>query len=167
MAAQFLKDADSQDEYFLMEANDRPVLASAFTTNTYSIQDHLVFIQAKGRSALWDAVYQALNEARKAQHPRKALLVISDGGENSSHYAEDQVAKLASEAGVPIYAFGVIEPASGRGRTAEELNGPARLQEIAEQSGGRYFAVENLADIPTFAGKVTGELRASARAPAR
>ena len=55
-------------------------------------------------------------------------------------------------------------PAASRDRSAEELNGPARLQEIAEQSGGRYFAVENLDDIPTLAAKVTGEVRSAAAA---
>ena len=99
MAAQFLKAADSQDEFFLIEFNDRPALASAFTTETYKIQDHLVFIQSKGRSALWDAVYLALSEIKKGQHPRKALLVISDGGDNSSHYTENEMKKLVREAG--------------------------------------------------------------------
>jgi Ca-activated chloride channel family protein len=162
LAAQFLKAADLHDEFFLVEFNDRPVLASAFTANTEEIQDHLVFIQSKGRSALRDAVYLALSEIKKGQNPRKALLVISDGGDNRSQHTEDEITNLVRSAGVPIYAFGVTEPAVSRDRTVEELHGPARLNEIAEQSGGRYFAVENLDDIPTFAAKVASEVHSAA-----
>ena len=160
MTAQFLKTADAQDQFFLIEANDRPVLTTPFTTDTYRLQDHLVFIQSKGRSALWDSVYLGLSEMKRGQNPRKALLVISDGGDNSSRYTEDQVAKMAREARIPIYAFGVNDSAGGR--TTEELEGPGRLKEIAEQSGGRYFAVERLDDIPSFAAQVTGEVRSAA-----
>jgi Ca-activated chloride channel family protein len=162
LAAQFLRTANPQDEFFLIEFNDHPVLAMAFTADTEKIQDHLVFTQSKGRSALWDAVYLALNEIKKGQNPRKALLVISDGGDNSSHYTESEMNNLVRETGVPIYAFGVHEPAAWRGRTAEELDGPARLNEIAKQSGGRYFTVENINDIPIFAATVTGDVRSAA-----
>jgi hypothetical protein len=161
VASQFLKTAEVQDEFFLIEANDHPVLASAFTTNTYSIQDHLVFVQSKGRSALWDAVYLALSEIKKGQSPHKALVVLSDGGDNRSRYTPDDMTRLVREAGVPIYAFGVYEPAASRVRTAEELEGPLRLKEIAEQSGGRYFTVENINDIPGFAASVSSEVRSA------
>jgi hypothetical protein len=151
MAAEFLKISNPEDEFFFIEVNDRPALRSAFTTNTYQIQDQLAFIQAKGRSALWDGVNFALTEVRKGQHPRKALLVISDGGDNSSHLTEAELTQLVRQAGVKIYAFGVNDPAPSRG-----------LGDLAKQSGGRYFAVENLNDIPTFAAAVTDEVRAAA-----
>jgi VWFA-related protein len=160
VAAEFLKAASARDEYFLVEFNDRAVLTKALTTDTYGLQDHLAFTQSKGRSALWDAVSLALNEIRKANNPRKALLVISDGADNSSHDTEDQVRRLAHEEGVPIYAFGVTD--AWRGRTVEELDGPKRLEQIAAQSGGHYFAVEKLNDIPAYAEQVTSELHLTA-----
>ena len=162
LAAQFLKAANPQDEFFLIEFNDRPKLASSFTGDTEKIQNYLIFVQSKGRSALWDAIYVALNEIKKGRNPHKALLVISDGGDNASRYTENEMKSLVREAGVPIYAFGMNEPAAGRGRTAEELVGPARLNEIARQSGGRSYAVGNLDEIPAFAATVAGEVHSAA-----
>lgn len=154
MAAEFLKTSNPEDEFFLIEVNDRPALRTAFTTNTYQIQDQLAFIQAKGRSALRDGVNLALSEVRKGQHPRKALLVISDGGDNSSHLTERELNQLVRQAGVRIYTFGVNDPAPSRG-----------LGDLANQSGGRYFAVENLKDVPIFAAAVTAEVRSAAPNP--
>ena len=159
VASQFLKSADSQDEFFLIEATDRPVLASAFTTNTYRMQDQLAFIQAKGRSALWDAIGVAITEMTKARSPRKALILISDGGDNVSHDTQGNVSQLAHNAGIPIYVFGVHEPVISRERTTEELDGPAKLKDVADQSRGRYFAVEDINDIPTFTNQVTMQIR--------
>ena len=96
---------------------------------------------------------------KKAHNPRKALLIISDGGDNSSRYTESEIKNLVREADVQIYAIGIFEPASGRGRSAEELSGPGLLSEIAEQTGGRHFPVENLSDLPDVAAKIGIELR--------
>jgi Ca-activated chloride channel family protein len=162
LATQFLKAAKPQDEFFLIEFNDRPKLASAFTVDTEKIQDYLVFVQSKGRSALWDAIYEALSEIKKGQNPRKALLVISDGGDNASRYTENEMKNLVRGAGVPIYVVGVYDAAALRERTAEEFSGPARLNEMAEQSGGRHLALDSLGDMPTVVDKVNAEVRSAA-----
>jgi VWFA-related protein len=163
LVEQLIKTANPQDEFFLIQFNDRPVLTSAFTADTGKIQDGLVFIQSKGRSALWDAIHLALNEIKKGQNPRKALLVISDGGDNSSRYSEDEIKNLARRAGVPIYAVGIYEPVTARGRTAEELQGPAQLNEIAEQSGERDFAVETIEEVPAVVAQVDTGMRAPSK----
>ena len=158
-AAQFFKTANPEDEFFLVQFNDRPELVVPFTTNTEEIQNRLTFTQAKGRTALLDAVRLALTQMKKARNPRKALIVLSDGGDNSSRYTESEIKNLVREADVQIYAMGIFEPISGRGRTAEELNGPGLLTEIAEQTGGRHFPVENIAELPDVAAKIGIELR--------
>src|SRR5713226_569783 len=157
--AQFFKTANPEDEFFLVQFNDRPELIQDFTTNLEEIQNRLTFTQAKGRTALLDAVYMALHKMKKARNPRKALLIISDGGDNSSRYTESEIKNLVREADVQIYAIGIFEPVSSRGRTAEELNGPGLLNELAEQTGGRHFAVENLNELPDVAAKIGIELR--------
>ena len=96
---------------------------------------------------------------KKARNPRKAILIISDGGDNSSRYTETEVKNAVREADVQIYAIGIFEPISGRGRTPEEMGGPALLGEISEQTGGRHFAVDNLAELPDVAAKIGIELR--------
>lgn len=157
--AQFMKTANPQDEFFLIEFNDRPEMVQGFTKETEEIQNRLTFTQAKGRTALLDSVYLAMSQMKKAHNPRKAILIISDGGDNSSRYTETEVKNAVREADVQIYAIGIFEPISGRGRTIEELNGPSLLTEIAEQTGGRHFAVDNLAELPDVAAKIGIELR--------
>jgi len=147
--AQFFKTANPEDEFFLVQFHDAAELVQPFTTSLEEIQNRLTFTQSKGRTALLDAIYLALHEAKKAKNTRKALLVISDGGDNNSRYTEGEIKNLVKEADTQIYAIGIYEPMGARSRTAEELAGPGLLTDIAEQTGGRQYAVENLNELPT------------------
>lgn len=158
-AAQFFKTANPEDEFFLIEFNDRPELVVPFTKNTEELQNRLTFTQSKGRTALLDAVYLAMNTMKKAHNPRKAILIISDGGDNSSRYTESEIKNSVRESDVQIYAIGIFEPVGSRGRTAEEMSGPGLLTDISEQTGGRHFAVDNLNELPDIAAKIGIELR--------
>jgi Ca-activated chloride channel homolog len=158
-AVEFFKTANPADEFFLVQFNDRPELTAGFTTDTDQIQSKLTFTQSKGRTALLDAVYLAMNEMKKAKNPRKALLIISDGGDNSSRYTETEIRSAVREADVQIYAIGIFEAMGARGRTPEEAAGPGLLNELAEQTGGREYAVENVAELPDIAAKIGIELR--------
>jgi VWFA-related protein len=157
--AQFFKLANPEDEFFLVQFNDSANLVQAFTRNLEEIQNKLAFTQSKGRTALLDAVYLALHEMKKAKNPRKALLLISDGGDNSSRYTEPEIKNLVKEADVQIYAIGIYEGYSARSRTPEEMSGPGLLTEIAEQTGGRQYSVDNLNELPDVAAKIGVELR--------
>src|SRR5581483_710932 len=157
--AQFFKTANPEDEFFLIEFNDRPQLVAPFTTNTDEIQNQLTFTQSKGRTALLDGIYMAMAQMHKAHNPRKAILIISDGGDNSSRYTESEIKNAVREADVQVYAIGIFEPIASRGRTAEELAGPGLLSELAEQTGGRHFPVDNLSELPDVAAKIGVELR--------
>jgi Ca-activated chloride channel homolog len=157
--SQFFKTANPDDEFFLVEFNDNPTMVSGFTHNPEQIQNKLTFTQSKGKTALLDGIVMAMNEMKKAKNPRKALLVISDGGDNNSRYTEGEIKNRVKEADVQVYAIGIYEPAQSRGRTAEELSGPSLLTELAEQTGGRQFPVENLNELPDVATKIGIELR--------
>jgi VWFA-related protein len=156
--AQFLRRANPEDEFFLVQFNDRPTLTVGFTTDDAEILNRLAFVQSKGSTALLDGVYLAMNEMRKARNARKAILIISDGGDNSSRYTESEVKNAVREADVQIYAIGIFEP-NGGASTPEELAGPGLLGQITEQTGGQHFAVGNLADLPDVAAKIGLELR--------
>ena len=158
-AAEFFKTANPSDEFFLVQFNDRPELAVPFTTDTDKIQSALTFTQSKGRTALLDSVYLAMHEMKKAKNPRKALLIISDGGDNSSQYTETEIKNAVREADVQIFAIGIFEGMGARGRTPEEAAGPGLLTDLAEQTGGRPYAVENVAELPDIAAKIGIELR--------
>jgi Ca-activated chloride channel family protein len=157
--AQFFKLANPEDEFFLVQFNDSANLIQPFTRNLEEIQNKLAFTQSKGRTALLDAVYMAMHEMKKAKNPRKALLLISDGGDNSSRYSEAEIKTLVKEADVQIYAIGIYESVGARSRTPEETTGPALLTEIAEQTGGRQYQVDDLNELPDVAAKIGVELR--------
>ena len=157
--AEFFKSANPKDEFFLIQFNDHPELVVDFTTRLEDLQNRLTFTQAKGRTALLDAIYLGLNNMKHARNPKRALLIISDGGDNSSRYTEREIKKLVKEADVQIYAIGIYEPSSSRARTSEEMSGPSLLTEVAEQTGGRQFPVENLNELPDVAAKIGVELR--------
>lgn len=158
-AAQFFKTANPEDEFFLVQFNDRPELVVPFTHSTEEIQNRLTFTQAKGKTALLDGVYTAMTQMKKAKNPRKAIIILSDGGDNSSRYTESEIRNLIREADVQIYAIGIFEPVSARGRSAEEMGGPGLLTEVAEQTGGRHFPIENINELPDVAAKIGIELR--------
>src|ERR1051325_9999535 len=140
---QFFKTANPDDEFFLVQFNDSAEMIQSFTRNLEEIQNRLTFTQSKGRTALLDAIYLSLNEMKHAKNPRKALLIISDGGDNSSRYTESEIRNRVKEADVQIYAIGIYEPIASRGRTPEEAAGQGLLSELAEITGARQYPVDN------------------------
>jgi VWFA-related protein len=138
--AQFLRTANPEDEFFLIEFNDRPRLTVPFTAESEKLQSRLMLTSTKGNTALLDAVYLALHEMKKARNGRKAILVISDGGDNSSRYTEGEVRNAALEADVQIYVIGIFGWLGPGFHTTEEMAGPGLMSDLAERTGGRYFA---------------------------
>ena len=157
--SQFFKTANPEDEFFLIQFSDTASLVQPFTRNLEEIQNRLTFTFSKGRTALLDAVFLGLHTMKQARNPRKALLIISDGGDNNSRYTEAEIKNLVREADVQIYAIGIYEEGPARARTPEENAGPALLTTIAEQTGGRQYEVENLNELPDVAAKIGVELR--------
>ena len=157
-ASEFFKTANSEDEFFLVEFADQPKLVSPLGSGVEEIQNQLTFSPSKGRTALLDAVFLAMHEMKKSQKNRKALLIISDGGDNASRYTESELRNLVRESDVMTYAIGVFESAGARSRTPEEASGPGLLNDLCEQTGGRHFPAE-VAELPDIAAKIGVELR--------
>jgi Ca-activated chloride channel family protein len=158
-AVQFFKTANPLDEFFMVSFNDRAELTSRFTSSVEELENRMMFTEAHGRTALLDAVYLGLSEMRGARNAKRALLIISDGGDNHSRYSENDIKNYLKEADCQVYAVGVFDPLGVRSRTTEELNGPSLLDELTEMTGGRVFPVENLNDLPDIAAKIGMELR--------
>ena len=158
-ALQFFKTSNPQDEFMLVSFSDQPDLVSSFTAKYENLQDRLLTVKSGGRTALLDAIYLGLSQMKKATTNRRALLVISDGGDNHSRYTENDVKRAVKESDVQIYAVGIFEPMASRARTAEEAEGPGLLAELAEVSGGRLFSVEDTNELPDIAEKISIELR--------
>jgi Ca-activated chloride channel family protein len=157
-AFQFLKTANPEDEFFLVGFNEHSELLSPFTENVEDLQSRMLSAAAKGRTALLDAIYQGLSEMRRARNGKRALLIISDGGDNSSRYNEKDIKRLVREADTQLYSIGIFDPLDRTG-TPEERYGPSLLNEMTELTGGRAFTVENLNNLPDIAGKIGMELR--------
>jgi len=153
-AAEFFRIADPEDEFFLVEFDSKPRLVVPLTKDTGKIEEELIFSKSKGSTALLDAIYMALQEMRKSKKNKRALLIISDGGDNNSRYTVKEVKDLIQESDVLIYSIGVF----GGGSTPEEAGGPELLAHISEQTGGRMFFA-NPADLPDVAKKIGIELR--------
>jgi VWFA-related protein len=167
--SEFLKTLNASDEAFLVQFSDRAQLAVPLTSDAGAIKSSMTSATSGGLTALLDAVHLGLQEMKRAKNPRKALLVISDGGDNNSRFTSSQIADLVREADVQIYAMGVFEPTlsfglgggglSGPGLGTAEMSGPKLLAEIAEQTGGRALAATNLRELPGIAERIGIELR--------
>jgi Ca-activated chloride channel family protein len=158
-AVEFFKTANPQDEFFLVSFNERAELTSSFTNSVEDLQSRMMLTAPKGRTALLDAIYLGLSQMRGAKNGKRALLILSDGGDNHSRYNDSDIKRLVKEADTQLYAIGIFDPLGYRNRTPEELNGPSLLSEVTEMTGGRVFAVENLNDLPDIASKIGMELR--------
>ena len=170
--AEFLKTLNAADEAFLVEFSDQAQLAVPLTSDAGAIESAMTSATSGGLTALLDSVHMGLQEMKRSKNPRKALLIISDGGDNNSRFTSTQISDLVREADVQIYAMGVFEPTlsfglsrgltggSGGGALGSaELDGPRLLSEIADQTGGRALAASSLRELPGIAERIGIELR--------
>jgi Ca-activated chloride channel homolog len=153
----FLRGGNKSDEYFLVEFSDRPRVAANFTTDITKLQNKLMFEQAKGQTALYDAVYLGLDTLKEANNPKKALLLITDGEDNKSRYHFSDVKEFVKEKDVQIYSIGIVDDWNsqlGAGRT-----GRALLEELSDLTGGRAFFPPSVNDLEDTCEKIAVELK--------
>jgi Ca-activated chloride channel homolog len=153
---EFFKTANPQDEFFMITFSDEPEDVTDFTSSVDEIQNKLVFAVPQRRTALLDAIYMGVSKMRQAKYPKKALLIISDGGDNHSRYTENEIKSLVKEADVMIYAIGIFDRYAS---AVEERLGPQLLSDITELTGGRAFTIDNPNDLGDVATKIGVELR--------
>jgi Ca-activated chloride channel family protein len=118
------------DEYFIIAFNDRVKLVQDFTTSPSAIMSRVIFVKAKGSTALFDGVYLGIEKARQGRYRKRALLIISDGEENSSRYSGRDLREMLKESDVPVYSVGISQLYEGMGT----------LQSLSGWSGGMTFA---------------------------
>jgi len=153
----FLRTSNPEDEFFLVEFDSSPRLAVPLTSNTGDIENQLVFTKSKGSTALLDGLMLALHEMRRSKKNKKALLLITDGGDNNSRYSETEIKNVLAESDCLVYAVGVFE-ADLTGRAPEEIGGGDLLTKIAESTGGRMYPA-TAAELPDIAQKIGVDLR--------
>jgi Ca-activated chloride channel homolog len=157
---EFFNNADPADDYFVVTFADRPHLLSNTTESILSIQNKLALMEAKGNTALADAIYLSLLKLHNAKYQRRALVIISDGGDNASRNSLRKVKNLAKEADAQVYAIDVCDaPSVLFTRKIEERFGKQWLSQVSEVSGGRTIAVDDSRKIPEAAAQISLELR--------
>jgi Ca-activated chloride channel family protein len=149
---------NNPDQAFLIEFNDHARVVEGLTSQLDRVKNSLETLNSGGLTALLDSIHLGLEEMKKAKNPRKALVIISDGGDNHSRYSQEEIRSLVREADVQVYAMGVFEPVLLPGMTGPEVSGPLLLSQIAEQTGGRAFGASESSQLPQIAEKIAIEL---------
>ena len=153
---EFMKTANPQDEFFVIGFNDRPEVITDFTSSADDVDARLAMVKPGKRTALLDAIYMGLNKIKSARYQRKALVIVSDGGDNRSRYTENEVRSVVRESDVQLYAIGIFDQYAP---TMEERLGPLLLNDLCEDTGGRMFRVDDAGDMGDIAAKISAELR--------
>ena len=141
-AAAFLRTSNPHDEYFLIEFSDQPKLVQDFTTDISRLQKEIFSTSARGLTPLFDSVHLGLEKIKDARNTKRALLIISDGEDNRSHYTFSDIREFARQQDAQIYAIGLINGFEGK----------MTIGDLVETTGGRAFfpnSVNQLEDICT------------------
>jgi Ca-activated chloride channel family protein len=154
---QFFRNANPQDDYFVVTFNYGPRVLSDVTQSTAGIESELGLLQPSGSTALLDAIYLGVAKLRNAQYSRRALVIISDGGDNSSRYKLKEIKNLVAESDVMVYALGIFDKTPFK--TFEEAMGKRWLSSITDVTGGRTLTVDNLDKLPETSALLSRELR--------
>lgn len=154
--AKFIDTSHSRDEYFLIGFNNRAQLLLDHTRNSDSLLDKLTYVQTKGQTALYDATYLGVERVARGAHPKRAILLISDGQDNSSRYTFTELRRLLKESDVIIYAIGIVD---GHDDSALGYTGRAILEELSGVSGGKAFFPSTSAEMNDTFERIALELR--------
>ncbi|HVP00853.1 MAG TPA: VWA domain-containing protein [Bryobacteraceae bacterium] len=158
--AAFFKTANREDDFFLIEFNDRPRLTVPFTFDFEELYHQIARTRTMGRTSLLDAIHLALQQMKRATNARKAIVIVSDGGDNCSRYTVGQIKNALAESEVQLYAMGIFDPEdTAKKRPREEIDGPKLLSDLADLSGGRHYPIDDLNDLPMISERIGLELR--------
>jgi VWFA-related protein len=150
--ADFLKTSMPGDEFSLIKFSDSPTLVQGLTSETANIESQLPYIQAKGWTSLFDAIYLGVQNLRRGNNSRKVILLLSDGGDNNSRYTESEMRNLVMESDVCIYSIGLL--GTGLSRRNVRL-----LSRLSESTGGRFFAIEKLHELHDAVALISAQVR--------
>jgi Ca-activated chloride channel family protein len=139
-----------EDEAFLVTVSDRPALRQDFTPDFTQIQNALLFTHPAGTTSLVDGIYMGLQRLKQAHNPRKALIIVSDGGDNNSRYTIRDLANLAAETDAEIFSICLF----GNPQSDEEVNGPGLLSHLAQVSGGISYMTRDVNSMKTTFGRI-------------
>jgi Ca-activated chloride channel family protein len=153
---EFLTTCNPQDEFFVVGFNDRPAVLVDYTSDVEDVEARMLMLHPEKRTALIDAMYLGVSHLRQAKYDRRALLVISDGGDNRSRYTQGELTRAVRESEVQIFSIGIFDQYAP---TEEEQYGPQLLSDVSESTGGRLFKVMDVQDLSDIAERISEQLR--------
>jgi Ca-activated chloride channel homolog len=153
----FIQTSHNSDEYFLIAFNSRAQLLLDKTRDGNAVLDKLTFVQTKNNTALYDACYLGVEKVQRGTHPKRALLLISDGQDNNSRYTFNEVRRLLKESDVVLYAIGILSGSDAGSSLGME--GQGTLDELANVSGGKAFFPRSNAEMDDIFEQIALELR--------
>lgn len=151
----FVETSHNEDEFFLVAFNQRAQLVRDFSMSGEDVVSSLTLANTTGRTALYDAAYLGVEKAQQGRHTKRALLVLSDGQDNSSRYTFNELRSLVKEADVQLYAIGVLDSRDG----TLGMAGQAILEELARITGGRAFFPQSEEELVDVCTQIALELR--------
>ena len=154
---QFFRNANPEDDYFAITFNNKPRVLSDVAQSVGGIETELGLVEPSGSTALLDAVYLGVSKLRNARYPRRALVIISDGGDNSSRYSLRDIKNVVAESDVMVYAVGIF--GSSPLKAFEEVMGERWLSTMTDVSGGRTTTIKDINKLPEVCGLLSRELR--------
>jgi len=147
-AALFVATANPGDQFLLVEFDSTPRITVPLTGDLAHIRYELTFTQSRGSTAMIDAVYMAMNEIKKSPKQRKALILVSDGGDNNSRYTAGELKTVLQESEVLVYSVAML---------GGDDSNPGLMRSIAEETGGRMFVANS--GLPNIAATISLDLR--------
>ena len=155
--SKFIQTSHDSDEYFLIAFNSRAQLLLDKTRDGNAVLDKLTFIQTKNNTALYDACYLGVEKVQRGAHPKRALLLISDGQDNNSRYTFNELRRLLKESDVVLYGIGILSGSDAGSSLGME--GQGILDELASVSGGKAFFPRSAAEMDDIFEQIALELR--------
>lgn len=154
---QFFKNANPEDDYFVITFNSQPYVLSDVTQSINGIETELGLVQPGGSTALLDAVYLGISKLRNAKYLRRALVMISDGADNSSRYKFREIKSIIAESDVMLYAVGIFD--STPFKSFEEAMGSRWLSAMTDVTGGHTLTIQSVKQLPEQCAVLSRELR--------
>jgi len=155
--SKFIQTSHNMDEYFLIAFNSRAQLLLDKTRDGNAVLDKLTFVQTRNNTALYDACYLGVEKVQRGAHPKRALLLISDGQDNNSRYTFNELRRLLKESDVVLYGIGILSGSDAGSQMGME--GQGILDELASVSGGKAFFPRSNAEMDDIFEQIALELR--------
>src|SRR5215471_4785276 len=157
---EFFQNANPDDDYYVITVSDKPTLIADASQSTNTILARLATVEPKGMTSLYDSIYLGVNKLRSSRYKRRAMVIVSDGGDNHSRYTLKEMKSVLAESDILTYSIGIFDDIPiPLFKSIEERLGRKWLDDVTRISGGRNISADDRRQIPQIAGIISREMR--------